>query len=1186
MERLRRVLDDCGVTLTPEELLDVLWLARRVPVGGDSPLAQAVGPLPEPDGDAEPEDAAPSSPDGLPAPPEPPAVPVHAAGRPREDTDSAPGAAVLPVRLPEDRALGTGGLPLGWALRPLRLSRPHARRSEMDEAATVAAYAETGLSDVVLRPARERGLDLVLVVDDGLSMLLWRRLGVELRALLERLGAFRAMRLYGLGTRGTDAPYLSSRPFGQGARLPASVAADPSGRSLVLVVSDGVGEAWRDGRMRLALDRWGNMGPTAVMQVLPPRLWQGSGIRAETWKVTARQAGAPNSAWVVDDPLLPPGTTDFDAVPIPVLQPTATAVAAWSRLVGNGGTCAELPLLAPEFAPRQRGPAPTRGSDPADAVLRFRDAATPAAYRLAAHLAVLGPVSVPVMRLVQQAVPWGCETSHLAEVFLGGLMRPVADDLPPHQRSFQFASDARRILLDAVPTAELATTSRAVAARLSALGGRPGDFPAWLPHPGGTTTLPAAVRPFTALDPATLRGRGASPTEIPGASEAPEAEDIAETSAESVESTASVTEIRFAPPPPQAQQAPQSAPGFESLAAAEVSDARQETVRSADASASRGWEPLRPQDLRRLPPYELLARNDGGADVVVFLGEDPRGQRAVIRVPRTPETALAHDMVTRETEALRRMNGRYAPRVLYSGRDNGTPYLAVELIIDERGDPAPTLEALAVEEGPLSRSPRFVSLGWQLAEALSVCHLKGMLHLGLSSRSVAVSFGSVYLVNWSRAHIDGRPPGPLATQRAAQAYRTPDSGRGEIPDPATDIYALGLLLMSAASGQVLRYAPDRAALDAVSMPGLHPELRAVLERCVRETPARRPTAREVADVFAAHLTGQTTPPVGGQQGPGTPQFAPQAPLSQAAGVQSAPQPPAQPISTAPAERRLSRFWPTGRRAEAERKRQLIRTPMPSCYRIAVISLKGGVGKTTTTTALGATLARERQDKVLAIDADVEGGTLGRRVRRETGATIRDLVQAIPYLNSYMDIRRFTSQAPSGLEIIANDVDPAVSTTLTDEDYRRALHVLGRQYPVILTDAGTGLLYSVMRGVLDLADQLIIVSTPSVDGASSASTTLDWLSAHGYADLVARSITVIAGVREKTGGAIKVDDMVAHFRTRCRGVQVVPFDEHLATGAEVDLDKMRPRTREAFVDLAAMVAEDFGRGREGIEWTQR
>ncbi|MEU1098337.1 MinD/ParA family protein, partial [Streptomyces sp. NPDC005877] len=284
--------------------------------------------------------------------------------------------------------------------------------------------------------------------------------------------------------------------------------------------------------------------------------------------------------------------------------------------------------------------------------------------------------------------------------------------------------------------------------------------------------------------------------------------------------------------------------------------------------------------------------------------------------------------------------------------------------------------------------------------------------------------------------------------------------------------------------------------------------------------------------------------------------------------------PPKPRSARPGTR-PARFRIGGAREDAElqRKLELIRTPVHACYRIAVISLKGGVGKTTVTTALGATLASERQDKVLAIDANPDAGTLGRRVRRETGATIRDLVQAIPTLNTYMDIRAFTSQAPSGLEILANDVDPAISTTFNDDDYRRAIDVLGRQYPIILTDSGTGLLYSAMRGVLDLADQLIVVATPSVDGASSASTTLDWLNAHGYTDLVSRGLTVVSGVREK-GRMIKVEDIIAHFSARCRGVVSVPFDEHLAAGAEVDLDLMRPKTRDAYLQLCTLVAEGF------------
>ncbi|MFF9868524.1 FhaA domain-containing protein [Streptomyces sp. NPDC013953] len=292
------------------------------------------------------------------------------------------------------------------------------------------------------------------------------------------------------------------------------------------------------------------------------------------------------------------------------------------------------------------------------------------------------------------------------------------------------------------------------------------------------------------------------------------------------------------------------------------------------------------------------------------------------------------------------------------------------------------------------------------------------------------------------------------------------------------------------------------------------------------------------------------------------------------------------LRTRPSGRRgLSRLRIGGRGAEREREQKLaiLRTPVMKCHKIAVISLKGGVGKTTTTTALGATLATERQDRVVAIDANPDAGTLSRRVRCETSATIRDLVAELPRIDNYMAVRRFTSQSPSGLEILANEADPALSTAFNDEDYRRVVGCLGQHYPIVLTDSGTGLLHSAMRGILDFADQLIVVATPSVDGATSASTTLDWLRAHNYDDLVQRSITVISEPRQKSK-MVKVNDVVDHFRARCRGVVMIPFDEHLATGSEVDLEQMKPRTRQAYFDLATLVAADFPRTQpEAASW---
>jgi hypothetical protein len=343
----------------------------------------------------------------------------------------------VPVRAPEARALASAELRLGRALRPLKQLRPDRRTDELDEPATVAAMAETGLPDVVLRPARTRWLDLALLVDDGVSMLLWQRLAAETRQLLERSGAFRDIRVYSLDSRSPDAPVLGHHPFApDSAPLPLTAVADPCGHTLLLVVSDGVGPAWRDGRMHRALERAAALGPTAVLHALPRRLWEGSGIRAEPWRVTTLRRGAANRTWRVADPVLPPELAPYNGVPVPVLAPDPDAVGAWARLVGSSGTSVVLPLLAPRTPAR---PYAATRSGGGDGLLRFRDAASPQAYRLAAHLAAVAPVSVPAMRLVQDALGPDVDTGHLAEVFLGGLMRGADGpqrDLLPQQRGF------------------------------------------------------------------------------------------------------------------------------------------------------------------------------------------------------------------------------------------------------------------------------------------------------------------------------------------------------------------------------------------------------------------------------------------------------------------------------------------------------------------------------------------------------------------------------------------------------------------------------------------------------------------------------------------------------------------------------------------------------------------------------
>jgi MinD-like ATPase involved in chromosome partitioning or flagellar assembly len=251
----------------------------------------------------------------------------------------------------------------------------------------------------------------------------------------------------------------------------------------------------------------------------------------------------------------------------------------------------------------------------------------------------------------------------------------------------------------------------------------------------------------------------------------------------------------------------------------------------------------------------------------------------------------------------------------------------------------------------------------------------------------------------------------------------------------------------------------------------------------------------------------------------------------------------------------------------------VNRPLRGCYRVAMLSLKGGVGKTTITATLGATFASIRGDRVVAVDANPDRGTLSQKVPLETPATVRHLLRDAEGIERYSDVRSYTSQGSSRLEVLASESDPAMSEAFSAEDYTRTLGILERYYGLVLTDCGTGLLHSAMSAVLSKADTLIVVSSGSIDGARSASATLDWLDAHGHEDLVGNSIAVINAVRPRSG-KVDMQKVVDHFSRRCRAVRLVPFDPHLEEGAEISLEHLRRETREALIELAAVVADGF------------
>jgi MinD-like ATPase involved in chromosome partitioning or flagellar assembly len=188
--------------------------------------------------------------------------------------------------------------------------------------------------------------------------------------------------------------------------------------------------------------------------------------------------------------------------------------------------------------------------------------------------------------------------------------------------------------------------------------------------------------------------------------------------------------------------------------------------------------------------------------------------------------------------------------------------------------------------------------------------------------------------------------------------------------------------------------------------------------------------------------------------------------------------------------------------------------------------------------------------------------------------VRDLL-ADPNIERYADVRSHTRMAASRLEVLASEQEPAVSEVFGEADYRRAVDILRHYYNIILTDCGTGIMHSAMAGVLDLAHSIVLVSSPAIDAARSASATLDWMMQHGHSAL-AKEAQVVLSASRPGSASLNMDKVYEHFESRCRSVHLIPFDPHLAEGADIDFSLLKPATFEAYLELAGAVAEKFPR----------
>jgi MinD-like ATPase involved in chromosome partitioning or flagellar assembly len=254
----------------------------------------------------------------------------------------------------------------------------------------------------------------------------------------------------------------------------------------------------------------------------------------------------------------------------------------------------------------------------------------------------------------------------------------------------------------------------------------------------------------------------------------------------------------------------------------------------------------------------------------------------------------------------------------------------------------------------------------------------------------------------------------------------------------------------------------------------------------------------------------------------------------------------------------------------------IRRNARDSYQIGVFGLKGGVGKTAVTVALGSSLSKVRGDRILAVDADPDGGNLADRAGRQSAATVADLLSD-KELARYNDIRAYTSMNGSNLEVLSSEEYSGARREFNDEDWKGAVGIVSRYYNLVLADCGAGLFQPASRGVLSTVSGLVIVASASIDGARQAAVTMDWLRQNGYQDLLGRSCVVINHVVPGKPN-IDVADLVAQFERHVPAgrVIVLPWDKHIAAGTEIHLELLDSDFRRRIIELAAALSDDFDR----------
>ena len=258
--------------------------------------------------------------------------------------------------------------------------------------------------------------------------------------------------------------------------------------------------------------------------------------------------------------------------------------------------------------------------------------------------------------------------------------------------------------------------------------------------------------------------------------------------------------------------------------------------------------------LDRYRPLRPLGRGGSGS---VWLARDERtGLEVALKI--VPREGKRASRAAREMEAASRLRHERCVRAYDFGGDSGHVYIAYEYVQGR------TMRE-ALRTGKLGDRDA-VEAAAQILDALAHAHSFGIVHRDVKPSNVLVEEGSavsIRLLDFGLAQFDeadtltavGDVPGTLA-------YISPERLGGGDATPASDVWAVGVLLWESLAGehpfwgvplpQVAAAIEAGAAPIGATRPDLPPALADAVSSALAIEPSKRPTAeRLAADLRAA-----------------------------------------------------------------------------------------------------------------------------------------------------------------------------------------------------------------------------------------------------------------------------------------------------------------------------------------------